>query len=101
MNMSLYSTNPRYENWEATMHGEPNTLEDVDVGILGALGTTLAVGKKAISNVNTLSPGRHISVEFWVYDLVDGSPMILLKKGGTTIITVSISGSNYLITWGG
>ena len=41
MKLNTYSSNPLYENWEAFMHGEPNTIANTDLGTLGTQGTTL------------------------------------------------------------
>jgi len=46
-----------------------------------------------------MSPGRQISAEFWVFNISDASPILEIKNGATTMVTVTVSGGDYVLTW--
>lgn len=39
----------------------------------------------------SLSPGGHISVEFWVLDLVLATPLIQISNGNLTLVSVTVN----------
>lgn len=69
------------------------------INLSNTQGTVLTNTQKLTSYQNFLSPGRQISTEFWVFNVQDGSPLLEIKNGGMTIVTVSVSGNDYVLTW--
>jgi len=83
------------------MHGEPNMLVNTDGGVLNGTGTTLTNTQKLYATNQNLSPGRHISLEFWALNLIEADPFIKLLQGTTLIATVTVTATDYVVTFNG
>jgi hypothetical protein len=64
-------------------------------------GTLFPAASKIYGTNQNLSPGKHISVEFWAKDFIEANPILLLKKAGVEVAKVTFTGGNYLLDFTG